>query len=108
MHGAGMKRVEQKVAQRTTFDLRTFPRTGHPADMIVKNRPIGIGEAKAIEIRSMIGPERFHQASGFRAVGHGRQLVPRREDAHDHHAVRGEVDFRKRLDPPSGAANGIK
>ena len=33
--------------------------------MIVKNRPIGIGKAKAIEIRSMVGPERFYQASGF-------------------------------------------
>lgn len=33
--------------------------------MIVKNRPIGIGKAKAIEIWSMVGPERFHQASGF-------------------------------------------
>jgi hypothetical protein len=33
--------------------------------MDMKNRSIGIGKAKAVEIRSMVGPERFHQASGF-------------------------------------------
>jgi hypothetical protein len=32
--------------------------------MLVKNLPIGIGKAKAIEIWSMVCPERFHQASG--------------------------------------------
>lgn len=33
--------------------------------MFIKNRPIAVGEAKATEIRAMVGPERFHQASGF-------------------------------------------
>jgi hypothetical protein len=65
MHGAGLKRVNQKIAQRTTLDLWTLPGTRHPAGMIVKNGPIGIGKAKVIEIRSMVGPERFPQASGF-------------------------------------------
>jgi hypothetical protein len=36
--------------------------------MILKNRPIGIREAEVIEIRSMVGPERFHQASGFQRL----------------------------------------
>jgi hypothetical protein len=65
MHGAGLKRVKQKIAQRTTFDLWTFSRTRHPAQMLVKNRPIGIGKAKAIEIWSMVSPKCFHQPSGF-------------------------------------------
>src|ERR1700728_4076092 len=65
LHGAGLKRVEQKVAQRATFDLRTLPGAGHPTAMLVKDGPIRIGKTKAIEIRSMVGPESFRQASGF-------------------------------------------
>jgi hypothetical protein len=40
----------RELVTPTTLDLWTFPGTGHPAVMIVKNRPIGIGKAKAIEI----------------------------------------------------------
>jgi hypothetical protein len=57
-----LKRTKQKIAQWTTLDLRTFPGTGHPAKMIVKNRSLGIGKAKAVKIRPVIGPERIYQA----------------------------------------------
>jgi hypothetical protein len=33
--------------------------------MIVKNRSVGIGKAKTIEIRPVIGPERIRQAGSF-------------------------------------------
>ena len=64
LHGAWLKRVQKKITQRTTFDLRTLPGTGHPSDMLMKNPPIGISKAKAIEIWSMVGPKCFRQASG--------------------------------------------
>jgi hypothetical protein len=40
----------------------------------VKNRTIGIGKTKVIEIRSMVSPERFRQASGFQR-GQSRVFV---------------------------------
>jgi hypothetical protein len=60
-----VKRLEQKIAQRTTLDLRTFPGPGHPAEMIVENRSLGIGKAKTIKIRPVIGPERIYQGGSF-------------------------------------------
>jgi len=65
MHCVGFKRIEQKIAQWTPLDLRTFPGTRNLAGMIVKNRPLGIGKAKTIKIRPVIGPERIHQAGSF-------------------------------------------
>jgi hypothetical protein len=60
-----LKRIKQKIAQWTTLDLRTFPGPGHSAEMIVENRSLGIGNAKTIKIRPVIGPERIYQAGGF-------------------------------------------
>jgi hypothetical protein len=60
-----LKRIEQKIAQWTTLDLRTFPGPGHPAGMIMENRSLGIGKAKTIEIRPVIGPERIYQTGSF-------------------------------------------
>jgi hypothetical protein len=39
-----------------------FPGPGHPAEMIVENRSLGVGKAKTIKIRPVIGPERIYQA----------------------------------------------
>jgi hypothetical protein len=60
-----LKRIEQKIAQWTTLDLRTFPGTGDPAGMIVENRSPGIGKTKTIKIRPVIGPKRIYQAGSF-------------------------------------------
>ena len=65
MHRAGLKRIEQHIAQRSALDLRALAGTGHLANMIVKNFSGSICEAKTIEVGSVIPPEGIDQAGSF-------------------------------------------
>jgi anti-sigma-K factor RskA len=65
LHRLGLQRVKQEIAQWSALNLWSLPGTGHAASMIVENRSTSIGKAKPVEIRTMIGPERPHEASRF-------------------------------------------
>jgi hypothetical protein len=69
-----LKRVEQKIAQRSALDLRPLPGARHPARMIVKDRSVSVGKARTTKVRPVVGPEGIDQTGSFQR-GQSRVLV---------------------------------
>jgi hypothetical protein len=74
LHRTRVQRIQQDVAQRPTLDLRTLPRAGYSAQVIVKDSSVLVGQTKTVEIGAVVCPESVHQ-TGLLQRGQPRVLV---------------------------------